>query len=315
MRLHGIACALVLLSATARATDAPVLPSDAWYRVEVIIFERIADVDPNSAQETLVLHAPRVYPLDVLAFDDDASRDAAYPLDAETRAQPALPTAVASTPNRSVQAPPASQLPAAPPTAAERAAQAIADYQTQLQDRSYRFEPASSFLLAQEDARLQRSNVYRVAFHRAWIQPVPDRDRLQPMLIEIGERADGLPRIEGILGVTRGRYLHLDTRLWYAVDPDPAASVVADPAGVSSRYVVGEIGTAKSAVPPMAADTPGYMELREQRRMRSGELHYLDHPKFGVLARVDPIQPPEALLAELARLRAPQQAPAATPLP
>jgi hypothetical protein len=46
------------------------------------------------------------------------------------------------------------------------------------------------------------------------------------------------------------------------------------------------------------------MELREQRRMRSGELHYLDHPKFGVLARVDPIQPPDTLVAELARLAA-----------
>ena len=46
------------------------------------------------------------------------------------------------------------------------------------------------------------------------------------------------------------------------------------------------------------------MELREQRRMRSGELHYLDHPKFGVLARVDPIHRLNRCVAELARLAA-----------
>jgi hypothetical protein len=40
------------------------------------------------------------------------------------------------------------------------------------------------------------------------------------------------------------------------------------------------------------------MELREQRRMRSGELHYLDHPKFGVLARIDPVQAPDESPAE-----------------
>jgi len=290
--LHRIACAFVLLSAAgARGADIPALSSDSWYRVEVIIFERIADVDPNSTQEIVVTHAARAYPLDVIAFDDAASRGAAYPLDAETRAQPALPATVGA--NRPAQVPFASQPPAVPTTAAEQAAKAIADYQAQLQGRSYRFEPANRSLLAQEAARLQRSNVYRVAFHRAWIQPVPDRDQLRPMLIQIGEQPDGRPRIEGILGITRGRFLHLDARLWYATNSNQAAPAVADSA--------------------IAADEPGYMELHEQRRMRSGELHYLDHPKFGILARVDPIQPPETLLAELARLGAPQPAPAAVP--
>ena len=76
-----------------------------------------------------------------------------------------------------------------------------------------------------------------------------------------------------------------------------------------SGYAVNASRTALAPADPGAAEEPAYMELREQRRMRSGELHYLDHPKFGILARVDPIQPPEALLAELARLGAPQAVP------
>jgi len=263
---------LVALSsfAAAAAADFPALPNDSWYRVEIVIFERLADVDPASTQEILVSRAPRAYPRDVFAFDDDASRAAAYALDAETRAMPALPAVNIA--NKSVQAQPAA--PAAQPTPAERAAKLIADYQSQLQDRAFRFEPGNTLLLTPEDGRLQRSNLYRVVFHRAWVQPVPDRDQLRPMLIQAGERIGTGWRIEGFLGVTRGRYLHLDTRLWYTPNPSPDA------------------------------EDPGYMELREQRRMRSGELHYLDHPKFGVLARVDPIQPPDTLVAELARLAA-----------
>lgn len=267
--------ALILLGSSAKAatTDFPTLPNDSWYRVEIVLFERLADVDPASTQEILVSHAPRAYPRDVFAFDDDSSRAAAYPLDAETRAIPALPAV--DTANRSALAQPGA-VPVAQPTPAERAAKLIADYQSQLQDRAFRFEPGSTLLLTPEDGRLQRSNLYRVVFHRAWIQPVPDRDQLRPMLIQVGERIGTGWRIEGFLGVTRGRYLHLDTRLWYTPNPSPDS----------------------------LAQDPGYMELREQRRMRSGELHYLDHPKFGVLARVDPIQPPDTLVAELARLAA-----------
>ena len=263
--------------------DFPTLPNDSWYRVEIIVFERVAD--PAPTEEVLVLHGPRTLPFDVIAFDDDASRAAAYPLDAETRALPTV-YVVAQSPN----AAPAAAAPAATqPTPAERAAKLIGDYQGQLQTRSYRSEPNNTYLLAGEDGRLQRSGAYRVLLHRAWIQPVPDRDRLQPMLIQIAE-SDGR-RIDGYLGITRGRYLHMDTRLWYE---SPAAAPPTLSGGADGE--------------------PGYMEMREQRRMRSGELHYLDHPKFGVLARVDPVQPPDSLVTELARLAALAGQPAAAPV-
>jgi hypothetical protein len=285
-RLFALIAFALFPGAVTFAADFPTLPNDSWYRVEVVIFERLGDVDAASTQEILVTRTPRAYPPDIVAFDDEASRAAAYPLDAETRAEAALPSVDAATivANRSTQAQPAPRPPTAPPTPADRAAKAIADYQSQLQDRAYRFEPSNTLLLAQEDSRLQRSNLYRVVFHHAWIQPVPDRDQLRPMLIQVGERIGAGWRIEGFLGITRGRYLHMDTRLWYAADRTQ------NPTSADAPAIVGD-------------DAP-YMELREQRRMRSGELHYLDHPKFGVLARVDPVVPPEALVTELARLAA-----------
>ncbi len=39
------------------------------------------------------------------------------------------------------------------------------------------------------------------------------------------------------------------------------------------------------------------MQLLASRRLRSGEAHYLDHPKLGVLVRIEPVTPPESLSA------------------
>ena len=252
-----------------RAAESVAPTTDAWYRVEVVIFERVGNGSDTAAEEVLVSHAPRAFSRDAVAFDDNTTRLEAYPLDAETRAS--------MTPNT------ATQLPRAIPTlpssgaAGDEQAGALADQESRLQQRSFRFEPSSSLLLSPQVARLQRSPLYRVVFHRAWIQPVPDRDQIVPMLIQVGDRVGAGRRIEGILGVTRERYLHLDTRLWYAPDPGPAMDTAT---AFDGTFV--ESG----------ADGAGYTELHEQRRMRSGELHYLDHPKFGVLARVDPVLPP-----------------------
>jgi hypothetical protein len=63
-----------------------------------------------------------------------------------------------------------------------------------------------------------------------------------------------LPVLDGILRVYRLRYLHVDVDLVYH----------------------------RSGV-----DTP--FRLQTSRRMRSGELHYLDHPLFGLLILVTPL--------------------------
>jgi hypothetical protein len=59
-------------------------------------------------------------------------------------------------------------------------------------------------------------------------------------------------RLEGLVRVTRGRYLHLDADL-----------VLAD----------------------AGSDTPHRIQL--SRRFRSDELHYIDHPKVGILIQAN----------------------------
>ncbi|MFA7593929.1 MAG: CsiV family protein [Thiohalobacteraceae bacterium] len=102
-------------------------------------------------------------------------------------------------------------------------------------------------------AAMRRSSGYRPLLHWRWRQPGWERGQALPIHI-LAAAADGQPLLDGTISLALSRYLHLNADLIYA---DPS------------------VGT------PVA--------LREVRRMRSGELHYLDHPRFGVLVQVDPV--------------------------
>ena len=40
----------------------------------------------------------------------------------------------------------------------------------------------------------------------------------------------------------------------------------------------------------MTAPKTAYFELNESRRMRSKELHYLDHPAMGIIVKITPVE-------------------------
>jgi hypothetical protein len=81
--------------------------------------------------------------------------------------------------------------------------------------------------------------------HRSWNQVPRGRGSNAWYWIDDG-------RLSGLIRVTRGRYLHLETDL-----------VLRD------------------------ADSSFPYRVQLHRRMRSGELHYVDHPKLGIVIRAD----------------------------
>ena len=131
---------------------------------------------------------------------------------------------------------------------------------------------------------LRRSNGYRPLLHWRWIQPGWDRNQARPLHVQVpagsalpltqpsalASKAEmqrlrgltdpsavtgaGLPLLDGTVSLSRSRFLHLAADLVYV---DPATGIP--------------------------------MQLKESRRMRSNELHYLDHPRFGVLVQVTPL--------------------------
>jgi hypothetical protein len=99
---------------------------------------------------------------------------------------------------------------------------------------------------------LRRSRNYQPLAHFGWTQPGYARNDAKVLTIN-----SMVPAGSGILGqvaLTRGRYLHLTLDLVY--------------------------------------DAPGAAgEPHQSRRMRSNERHYMDSPRFGVIAIVTPTAP------------------------
>jgi hypothetical protein len=105
---------------------------------------------------------------------------------------------------------------------------------------------------------LRRSRNYQPLAHFGWTQPGYARNDAK--LLTINSMVPAGSGIVGQVALTRGRYLHLTLDLVY-----DAPGAAGEP---TQRFV-----------------------MRQSRRMRSNERHYLDSPRFGVIAIVTPSNP------------------------
>ncbi len=115
--------------------------------------------------------------------------------------------------------------------------------------------PAGSDL-AKVATALQNDARYRLLTHRRWIQAADNRLASSPVLMQTDNR-----EVDGHVRFYMSRFLHVELNL--AFQPQGPALGSLEPA-------------------------PAPYRLTEQRRIRSQELHYFDHPKFGALVRVVP---------------------------
>ncbi len=126
----------------------------------------------------------------------------------------------------------------------------------------------SRYRLQGEWNRLQNSSEYRPLLHTAWRQPGLSRGQAVGVLLESGAASaelGGAKPLSGVIKVGLSRYLHLDTNLLYRLPHK---------------------GGSEGDVANVLFDT---FQLSESRRMRSREIHYLDHPMFGVIALITPL--------------------------
>jgi hypothetical protein len=141
---------------------------------------------------------------------------------------------------------------------------------------------------------LRRIDRYRPLFHEVWQQPLESRRQSPSVLITGGEQFGAHHELEGSIKIAVERYLHIDTDLWlHSFLPN---------FGQQSTYRVPELPTAgfednvDSNFSPFSliVDEPYSVSrtvtLRQSRRMRSGEIHYLDHPLMGIIVLVTPLQ-------------------------
>lgn len=151
------------------------------------------------------------------------------------------------------------------------------------------WQPVSNLSMDEMRERMARSGHYRTLFHYSWRQPIGPREQALPIYIQGGEMLNSgapddvslaelapasagedagpapdddeaasarppLPELQGTLMLSESRFLHLEPNLWLALSD-----------GNGEHY---------------------FASLTQSRRLRAGELHYIDNPRLGVLIKI-----------------------------
>lgn len=114
------------------------------------------------------------------------------------------------------------------------------------------YKKADTMALADAYAALSKDPVYQPVMHVAWIQAVAEGTLSSPVHIRSAEGA-----LNGFVRIQRGQTLQLIADLEYAPDQANSEALV--------------------------------YRLNENRRIKLDEIHYLDHPKFGIVAKISPL--------------------------
>jgi hypothetical protein len=154
--------------------------------------------------------------------------------------------------------------------------------------------PASELYLNKAAQRLEASGNYRVLMRAGWYEAFPPDYKGKPLLVETGKWLEGVNtrEVEGTITIDRQRYLHVGVHLnhWKLADnasiPETEA-LQTEPETLESDPIPGSIGHLATGTNTTQEATTASAELltwiRETRRMRSEEIHFLDSPTIGVL--------------------------------
>jgi hypothetical protein len=181
--------------------------------------------------------------------------------------------------------------------------------------------PASQRQFRGKAAYMQRTGRFRTLFHQTWVQPVANETNALPIIVDRSGDTGQWPALQGSIKIYLSRYLHLETNLWLNTtgsylpgtwsmpppplgppsliieelpepEPDPGAQAwlpappMADPTVAQDPNAAAPYGEEESG--------PKYpfrhaVLLQQKRRMRSTEVHYIDHPLLGVVVKVTPV--------------------------
>jgi hypothetical protein len=121
---------------------------------------------------------------------------------------------------------------------------------------------AAELQLRSEYQRLSRLPDYVPLLHAGWVQAALPED--QAPVFDLAML--GLSNPRGTVRVYLSRFLHVNLDVTYQAASPAAGNGELDEFTIAPRYT-----------------------LLTERNVRSGELHYFDHPAFGVLLKITPL--------------------------
>jgi len=162
--------------------------------------------------------------------------------------------------------------------------------------------PARELYLNEPANRLERSGYYRVLLRAGWYQSFPPDHQGKSLRVAVGSWLEnsGQRAVEGSIKIDRKRFLHVGIHLNHWID-GPQARVEYPPVVLvsvgntetgdnnSEPGTPGPANETSQEQPELLPPEPAYTEpelatwIRETRRMRSEEIHFIDSPTIGAL--------------------------------
>lgn len=156
---------------------------------------------------------------------------------------------------------------------------------TELENVEFIALPSEQRILNNEVRTLENNKKYKVLVHQSWRQILKDNRAINWINIEAGSTWAGHHQLEGSLGFSKGRFLHIHSELH--LNQFPTFNDVNDQNDQPTS-----LSPWQSWVPMVETR----YSLIQTRKMRSKELHYLDHPKLVLLVKIIPYEPAEPIL-------------------
>lgn len=319
--------AIALFSASGSA-QTETEEDERWYQAEIIVFE-IREKNATESEEITSHSGEEIWPDDPGLPDYDGVIELSPPLD-PSQTETALeleealndPAQIRSQGDRVPSGFVDERLtPLSSPleTATQETGSAAVDTAIEKSvaaELPFRLLPDEALTLTEIAAALDSSPNYVPILHIGWRQPVPPKARAtriylhsnlgqlpaeapleltaidelmqprelidSPLLLTAPDDLEAAPgdavalnRLDGTLTLYLGRYLHLQADLLYRSQTEPLEP---------NTFFV---SLSEEELPQTL------FRMHQSRRMRSDELHYFDHPMFGMLALLTPYELPE----------------------
>ena len=163
-------------------------------------------------------------------------------------------------------------------------------------------------------ASIAGSSRYSVIYRQSWLQKMDNEKNAPHVVIQAGKVQSGIHEIGGTLQIFRERYLQLRTNLWkvsFASGTDNGSATAQQEVMQESSWplppqlLIPDVKTTRQAIKEgsfrgvLPAPVPSsatnainrIVTLQEKRKMRSREVHYIDHPLLGMLIEIRPYRP------------------------
>ena len=137
--------------------------------------------------------------------------------------------------------------------------------------KPYQILSPERFHLQREANLIGKKEAFRLLLHTSWIQTFKNEQKVHlKSKYDEEDRNDNrrnknndTPSLDGWITIHKNHYYHVNLALSLT------------PADTSHAY--------RSALPT-------HFLLKDKRKLRASELHYIDHPKFGLLIQIEPLK-------------------------